>query len=86
MVCKFFDKNVTSGAVTPRNKSAIRSKNILNEELAEELHKPTIKRFEKRKVHSSFRDNIWGSDLVDMELISKFNKGILFLLCVIDIF
>ena len=40
----------------------------------------------KRKVSSSFKDNIWGADLVEMELISKYNKGILFLLCVIDIF
>ena len=37
-------------------------------------------------MHSSFTDNIWGADLADMQLISKFNKGIRFLLCVIDIF
>ena len=36
--------------------------------------------------HSSFTDNIWGADLADMELISKFNKGFRFLLCVIDIY
>ena len=40
----------------------------------------------KKKVHSSFIDNIWGADLSGMQLISKFNKGIVFLLCVIDIF
>ena len=40
----------------------------------------------KRKVHSPFIDNIWGADLVDMQLISKFDKGIRFLLCIIDIF
>ena len=34
----------------------------------------------------SFKDNIWGADLTDMQLISKFNKEIRFLLCVIDIF
>ena len=33
-----------------------------------------------------FKDNIWGTDLADMQLISKFNKGFRFLLCVIDIF
>ena len=38
------------------------------------------------KVYSSFRDNIWGVDLADMQLLSKFNKGFRFLLCVIDIF
>ena len=37
-------------------------------------------------MHSSFRDNIWGVDLADMELLSKFNKRFRFLLCVIDIF
>ena len=37
-------------------------------------------------MYSSFRDNIWGTDLADMQLLSKFNKGFRFLLCVIDIF
>ena len=37
-------------------------------------------------MYSSFRDNIWGADLADMQLLSKFNKGFRFLLCVIDIF
>ena len=37
-------------------------------------------------MYSSFRDNIWGADLTDMQLLSKFNKGFRFLLCVIDIF
>ena len=54
--------------------------------LAEELHKSTIRKFKKRKVYSPFIDNIWGSDPTDMQLISTFNKGILFLLCVFDIF
>ena len=38
-----------------------------------------------KKVYSGFKDNIWGADLADMHLISKFNKGFRFL-CVIDIF
>ena len=45
-----------------------------------------IRKCKKRKVHSSFRDNIWGVDLADMQLLSKVNKGFRFLLCVIDIF
>ena len=53
-----------------------------NKELAE----PIISKFEKRKVHSAFIDNVWGTDLADIQLISKFNKKIRFLLCVIDIF
>ena len=40
----------------------------------------------KTPVYSRFKDNIWGADLADMQLISKFNKGFRFLLCVIDIF
>ena len=57
-----------------------------NQQLAEELHKPIIKNFKKRKIHAAFKDNIWGADLADMQLLSRYNKGIRFLLCVIDIF
>ena len=53
--------------------------------LREELHKSIIRKFKKIKVQSPFTDNIWGADLADMQLISKFNKGIRFLLCVIEI-
>ena len=56
-----------------------------NQQLAEELHKPIIKIFEKRRVHAAFKDNIWDADLADMQLLSRYNKGIRFLLCVIDI-
>ena len=57
-----------------------------NEQLAEELHKPIIRKFKKREVYSAFKDNIWAANLVDMQLMSKFNKGFRFLLCVIDIY
>ena len=57
-----------------------------NKELAEELRKRIVRKFEKRKVQSSFIDNIWGADLADVQLISKFNKGFRFLLYVIDIY
>ena len=57
-----------------------------NEQLAKELQKPIIKNLKKRKVYSWFKDNIWGADLADMKLISKFNKAFRFLLCIIDIF
>ena len=57
-----------------------------NQQLVNELHKPVIKKIKRRKVYSSFKYNIWGADLADMQLISKFNKEIRFLLCVIDIF
>ena len=77
VVYKFFDSKVSgSGAkLIPEN-----------EQLANELHKPIIRKFEKRKVYSAFKDNIWGVDLADMQLLSKYNKGIRFSLCVIDIF
>ena len=52
--------------------------------LVVELHKLIIRKFEKRKVYSSFKDNIGGSDLAGMQLISKLNKSIRFLLRVID--
>ena len=57
-----------------------------NNELTEELHKPIIRKLEKRKVHLFFIDKIWGADLADMQLISKLNKEFRFLLCVIDIY
>ena len=77
MVYKFFDKKSQGSGL------ACNEENI---QLADELHKPIIRKFKKRKVHSSFRDNIWGVDLADMQLLSKFNKGFRFLLCIIDIF
>ena len=57
-----------------------------NIKLANGLHKPIIRKFNKRKVYSSFKDNIWGADLADMQILSKFNKGIKYLLCAIDLF
>ena len=57
-----------------------------SQELAEEVHKPVIRKLEKRKVYSSFQDNIWGIDFVDMQLISKYNKGFCFLLSAVNIF
>ena len=54
--------------------------------MANELHKPVIRKFKKRKVYSYFRYNIWGVDLADMQLLSKYNKGIKYLLCAIDFF
>ena len=54
--------------------------------LADELHKPVIRKFKKRKVYFQFKDNIWGVDLVDMQSLSKKNKGIRYLLCAIDLY
>ena len=57
-----------------------------NKILAEELHKPVIKKFNKRNVYSQFKDNIWGVDLADMQSLSRKNKSIKYLLCVINLF
>ena len=59
---------------------------MVNQQITDELHKPIIKHFRKRKAYLSFKDNISGADLADMQLIGKFNKGIRFLSYVIDIF
>ena len=81
MVYNFFKKMTKGNGGTLANKSIPQ-----NEKLAEELHKPFIRKFKKREVYSAFKDNIWAADLVHMQLISKFNKGFKFLLCVIDIY
>ena len=59
---------------------------MLNQQLAKELHKPIIRKFEKREVYSSFIGNNWGADLADMQLKNKFNKRFRFLLCFTDIY
>ena len=51
-----------------------------------ELHKQIIQKFKRREVYSSLRDNIWGVDLADTQSLSKYNKGIKYLLCAIDLF
>ena len=81
MVYKFFDSKVAWP-----DKKTVGSGVNENIKLAEELHKPIIRKFNKRKVYSSFKDNIWGADLADMQLLSKFHEGIKYLLCVIDLF
>ena len=76
MVCRvFYKKSSGSGII-----------NEPNYQLANELHKPIIRKFKKRKVYSFFRDNIWGVDLADMQSLSKYNKEIKYLLCAIDLF
>ena len=78
VVYKFFDKKDSC--------SCTKNENISNKQLAEELHKPIIKKFNKRKVHSPFTDNTWGADRADSQLINKFDRGFRFLLCFIDIY
>ena len=68
------------------DKSKGRGSNEPNYQLANELHKPVIRKFKKRKVYSSYEDNICGVDLADMQSLSKCNKGIKYIFCVIDLF
>ena len=76
IVYKDFDKKSSGSGIA--NESSY--------QLANELHKPIIRKFRKRKVYSTFRDNIWGVDVADMQSLSKYNKGIEYLLCAIDLF
>ena len=73
MVYRFFDKKTGSRI-------------SVNEQLAEELYNPVIKKLQKRKVYARFKDNIWAADLAEMESLSTKNKRVKYLLCVIDVF
>ena len=61
LVHKFFDKKSSGSSIDV-------------ETIPNQLHKPINKKFEKRKVYSSFKDNMWGTDLANIQLISRFNK------------
>ena len=57
-----------------------------SDQLADELHKPVIRRFRKRRIIVSGIDEIWAADLVDMQAFAEYNDRIKYLLCVIDLF
>ena len=82
MVYKFFDKK-SMGSGAKKLKDTAKPSSLI---LADELHKPVIKKFNKRKVYSQFTDSIWGVDLADMQSLSRKNKGIKYLLCAIDLY
>ena len=73
MVYKFSDK--TTG-----------SRKSVNKQLAEELSKPIINKFKRRKVHARFKDNMWAADLAEMGSLSSKNKNVNYLQCAIDVF
>ena len=76
MAYKIFDKKSSGSGIA----------NESNYQAADDLHKQIIRKFIRRKVFSSFRDNIWGVDLADIQSLSKYKKGIKYLLCAIDLF
>ena len=76
MLYIFFDKKNSGGAIRP----------VPNYQLANELHRQIIRTFKRRKLYSSFRDNIWSVDLADIKSLSKYNKGIRYLLCAFELF
>ena len=80
MVYKFFDKKSMGSGI---KKDTTKSSFLI---LADELQKPVIKKFNKRKVYSQFKDNVWGVDLADMQSLSQKNKNIKYLLCAIDLY
>ena len=66
-----------------------KSKIKQNQQLANELHKSVVRKFKRRRVCFSFTGNISGGggvDLAVMQIISKYNKGIRYVLCAIDVF
>ena len=77
MAYKFFDKKRGQSGVAVTKP---------NYQLANELHTQIIRKLKKRKVYSFFRDNIWGVNLADMQSLSKYNKGIKYLSCAIELF
>ena len=83
-VYKFFDKKSSGSGVD----TSLANKSVTepNYQLANELHKQIIRNLKRRKVYSSFRDNIWSVYLADMQSLNKYNKGTKYLLCAIDLF
>ena len=75
MVYKFFDSKVASPDKISEGSGAKNVNNTKltpqNQQLAVELHKPIIKKFEKRKVHTAFKDNIWGADFSGYAIIKQ---------------
>ena len=80
MVYKCFDKKSTGGGIVNNNNNNNNNKqnqrplDLAALQLAEELHKPIIRKLKKRKVYSGFKVNIWGSNLADMQLIKDLDS------------
>ena len=76
MVYNFFDKKSAGSGVGF----------VLNRQLKNKIHQPILRKFKRGRICSPSKDNIWGVNLADMQLISKYNQRISYLLCSIDLF
>ena len=79
---KELDKSIVSKLIRTKVKFGM---GVKKKSLAEELHKPIKRKFKKRRVLVNSIDKIWAADLVDMQAFTKFNRGVKYLLAVIDI-
>ena len=83
----FVYKNELDKACFQHDMASGKSKDLIKRTQSDKvLRDKAFKKFKKRKFYSSFRDNIWGVDLADMQQLSKYDKGIKYLLCTIDLF
>ena len=73
------------GPADKKRKTAL-SNSDWAQQLADELHKPIKRTFSRRSVISNGIDEIWASDLVEMQKFSKWSNGIKYLLMVIEAF
>ena len=76
IIYKFFNKNNSGGTIKAEP----------NYQLPNELHRQIIRKCNRRKVYSSFRNNIWDVDLAHMQSLNKCSKLIKCLLRAIDLF
>ena len=75
VVYKFFGKKIAGSGIKNENISNQHPLNLAckaevsdsTREIAEKLQNQVIRKFKKRKVHSTFIDNIWGADLADLQ-------------------
>ena len=80
-VYRVFNKKTSSGAIATSKTEA-----NVNVVLAQDLHKPMIKKFKRRKVHLRIKDDIWAAAFAEKGSLSSKNRGIKNLLCAINVF
>lgn len=56
------------------------------ETIARELHKPIIRKFKRTKIITNGINDIWTSDIIDMQTLASKNKGYKFIIVIVDCF